>query len=158
MKEKMIVITGDRGIGKTTLLRNVIEQSKKSFCGILSERFEKGKGYYVEDVRTREKRILCSESGTGLKFGKFYFDPDALRFIEESLKRKGDILSYDEIGYLEVEEKIGIWEFLREPAIVIVRKELVDTIASRFNVEIFEVMKENRAQLKNTILKRIDSW
>lgn len=150
----MMVITGEKGVGKTTLLKKIIEESKKDFYGVLSERFEKG--YYVEDVKTGEKRILCSRERIGFKFRKFYFDPAALQFIKESLERKGEILVYDEIGHLEVEEKISIWEYMKEPAILIVRKDLVDFISSRYNTVIFEVFEENREQLKSVILKRIE--
>lgn len=150
----MIVITGERGVGKTTVLKKVIDQSKRDFYGILSERFDKG--YYAEDVKTKEKIILCSRDCIGFKFRGFYFDPAALQFIIESLKKKGEILVYDEIGYLEIEEKIRIWEYIKEPAIIIVRKELVDVVSSRFNTEVFEVFKENREQLENTVLERVE--
>lgn len=111
----------------------------------------------MEDVKTGEKRILCSEDGIGVKFRRFRFDPKALKFIKESLKRKGDILVYDEIGYLETEGKIAIWEYIEEPAILIVREDLVDVVSSRFDVEIFEVSKENREHLKDIIQKQIDA-
>ena len=111
----------------------------------------------MEDVKTGEKRILCSEDGAGVKFRRFWFDPEALKFIKESLERKGDILVYDEIGYLETEGKIAIWEYIKEPAILIVRKELVDVVSSRFDVKIFEVFKENREHLKDIIQKQIDA-
>lgn len=150
----MIVITGERGVGKTTVLKKVIDQSKRDFYGILSERFDRG--YYAEDVKTKEKTILCSRDCIGFKFRGFYFDPAALQFIIESLKKTGEILVYDEIGYLEIEEKIRIWEYIKEPAIIIVRKELVDVVSSRFNTEVFEVFKENREQLENTILERVE--
>jgi len=149
----MILITGEKGIGKTTLLKKIIDQSKRDFYGIISERFDKG--YYVEDLKTGEKRILCSKECIGFKFRGFYFDPAALEFIIESLKRKGEILVYDEVGYLEIEGKIRIWEYIREPAILIVRKELVDVLSSRFDAQVFEVFEEGREQLEITILKRI---
>lgn len=150
----MIVLTGEIGIGKTTLLKKVINESKRDFYGILSERFDRG--YYVEDAKTGERKILCSEDGTGLKFRKFYFDPEALVLIEESLKRKGDILVYDEIGYLEMEGRIDVLKYVKEPAILIVRKDLVDIISSRFDVVIYEVSRENRKKLKNIILERLE--
>lgn len=150
----MIVITGEKGVGKTTLLKKIIEQSKKDFYGIISERFDTG--YYVEDVKTKEKQVLCSEEGPGFTFRKYYFDPAALTFIKESLKRTGEILVYDEIGYLEIEGKIKIWEYMKEPAILIVRKDFIDIISSRFDTEIFEVKKEGE-QIK-TILKRVKKW
>jgi nucleoside-triphosphatase THEP1 len=149
----MIVLTGRIGIGKTTLLKKIIEQSKKDFYGVISERFDKG--YYVEDVKTGERRILCSKDDIGFKFRGYYFDPAALEFVTESLKRKGEILVYDEIGYLEAEEKIEIWDLIKDPAILIVRKELVDAVSSRFNTVVFEVLKENRNQLTNIVLKSV---
>lgn len=153
-----IIITGEKGIGKTTLLRKVIERSKRRFCGIISERFERG--YYVEDLKTKEKIMLCSEDPIGFKFRRFYFDPEALLFIKKSLKRKrmGDILVYDEIGYLEVEKKIRIWDDIKEPAVLIVRKDLVDVISSEFDGEVFEVKEKNREQLEKVILERIRKW
>lgn len=150
----MIVITGERGVGKTTLLKKIINQSKRDFYGILSERSDKG--YYVEDVSTKEERILCSRDCIGFKFRGFYFDPAALQFIIESLKKKGEILVYDEIGHLETERKIEIWKYIKEPGILIVRKELVDVVTSRFDVEVFEVSEENREQLEITILEKIE--
>ena len=149
----MIVLTGEIGIGKTTLLKKIIGHSKKDFYGVISERFDKG--YYVEDVKTGEKRILCSKDDIGFKFRGYYFDPAALEFVTESLKRKGEILVYDEIGYLEAEEKIKVWNLIKDPAILIVRKELVDVVSSRFDTVVFEVLKENRDQLTNIVLKSI---
>ena len=149
---KTIVITGEKGVGKTTLVKKVIQRSQKKFYGILSERFEKG--YFIQDLKTGEKMILCSEECIGFKFRKYYFDPEALKFIRKSLKRTGDILVYDEIGYLEM-EKIDIWDLLQGNALLIVRKDLVPFVSSRFSAEIFEVTKENREDLVNVILERI---
>ena len=149
---KTIVITGDKGVGKTTLVKKVIQRSKKNFYGILSERFEKG--YFIQDLKTGEKMISCSEECIGFKFRKYYFDPEALEFIRRSLKRTGDILVYDEIGYLEM-EKVDIWDLLQGNALLIVRKDLVPVVSSRFRAEIFEVTKENREDVVNIILERI---
>ena len=149
---KTIVITGEKGVGKTTLVKKVIQRSEKKFYGILSERFEKG--YFIQDLKTEEKMILCSEECIGFKFRKYYFDPEALEFIRKSLERTGDILVYDEIGYLEM-EKIDIWDLLQGVALLIVRKDLVPVVSSRFTAEIFEVTKENREDLVNIILERI---
>ncbi|MGC1121026.1 MAG: nucleoside-triphosphatase [Candidatus Methanofastidiosia archaeon] len=152
----MIVITGEKGIGKTTLLRKVVEESKRDFYGVISDRFEKG--YYVEDLKTGEKRILCSENGPGLKFRRFFFNVESLQFVIDSLGREGDILVYDEIGYLEMEGILDIFCYIREPGVVIVRKELVDAFSSRVDAEIFEVNQENRDQLHRIILARIEKW
>ncbi|MBU7015030.1 MAG: hypothetical protein HXS52_09445 [Theionarchaea archaeon] len=152
----MIVITGERGIGKTTILRTVVEESNKDFYGVISDRFETG--YYVEDVKTGEKRILCSEQGPGLKFRGFFFNVESLQFVIDSLERGGSILVYDEIGYLEMERMHDIFNYIKEPAIIIVRKELVDAFSSWGCAEILEVTRENRDQLHSVILERIEEW
>jgi len=131
----------------------VIAQSERDFYGILSERFDRG--YFVEDVKTKRKMILCSKDPIGFKFRQYYFDTEAMTFIEESLKRTGEILVYDEVGYLEVEGKMGIWKYVKEPAILVVRKELVDLIASLYMTTVYEVFKEDREQLKTAVLESV---
>jgi nucleoside-triphosphatase len=152
----VIVITGDIGAGKTTLLKKVIEKSKRDFYGVISERFDDG--YYVEDIKTGKKKILCSKECIGFKFRKFYFDPAAFQVIIDSMKGPGEILVYDEIGYLEVEEQLHIWDYMREPAIVVVRKDLVNTISSRFTVEVFDLSQDDTAKVEDMILERIKAW
>lgn len=151
----MIVITGERGIGKTTVLRRIVNESRRDFYGVISDRFEDG--YYVEDVKTGEKRILCSETGPGLKFRRFFFRVESLQFIIDSLGRDGDILVYDEIGYLEVERVLDVFHYIREPAILIVRSDLVDAF-THGDAEVFEVTRENRDQLHKVILTHIEKW
>jgi nucleoside-triphosphatase len=151
----IIVITGEKGIGKTTLLKRIIEESHKDFYGVISERSDTG--YYVQDVKTGAKMVLCSEKGTGFEFRRFYFDFEAMKLCEDSLKQKGEILVYDEIGYLEMHKKINIWKYIQEPAIVIVRKDLVDKISSQYHTEVFEVKKGNKNELKRIILEKIEN-
>lgn len=149
------MITGEKGVGKTTLLKEIIEASNKDFYGVISERFDTG--YYVQDVKTGEKMILCSEKGNGFKFKRFYFDFEAMKLCEDSLKRAGKILVYDEIGHLEMRKDIDIWENLEEPAIVIVRKELVNVVSSQYHTEVFEVEKKNKEKIKRIILDEISN-
>jgi nucleoside-triphosphatase THEP1 len=142
-------------VGKTTLLRRVIQESVASFYGIISERFERG--YYVEDVITGERRILCSKEPIGMKIKGYYFDPHVLAFIERSLQRSGDILVYDEIGWMETEKEpeFDIWKYIEDPALLIVREELVEIVSSKFPVTIFVITRENQEEYVNPLIEEV---
>jgi len=140
-------------VGKTTLLQKVIQKSDASFYGILSQRFQKG--YYVTDIQTGETRILCSTDPVGIKIRRFYFDPQSLAFIERSLQRTGDILIYDEIGWMETESAFDIWKYMREPALLIVRQELVDMVSRKFPVTLFTVTEDNRDIYVNILVEKV---
>jgi nucleoside-triphosphatase THEP1 len=140
-------------VGKTTLLRRVMQKSAASFYGIISERFERV--YYVEDVITGERRILCSKDPIGKKIKGYYFDPCALAFIERSLQRSGDILIYDEIGWMETETECNIWKYMRDPAVLIVREELVGTVSQKFPAVTFTITRENREECVNILIEEV---
>lgn len=140
-------------MGKTTLLQKVIQKSDASFYGILSQRFPKG--YYVTDIQTGRTQILCSTDPIGIKIRKYYFDPQALAFIERSLQRTDDILVYDEIGWLETESAFDIWKYMKEPALLIVRQELVDVISRKFPVTLFTVTEDNRDIYVDILVEKV---
>lgn len=150
-----IIITGEKGVGKTTLVKKVVDTMEYRWYGVISERFEKG--YSVKDVRTGETRILCSTDPIGIKVRGFYFDPDALSFIEKSLQREGDLLVYDEIGWLETQTDFDIFKYLTDKALLIVRKELIDEVSKQFTAIIFEVTKENREELLALIVAELSN-
>ncbi|MEA1993034.1 MAG: nucleoside-triphosphatase [Euryarchaeota archaeon] len=147
----MIVITGKKHVGKTTVLKKVLSGLKKDVYGIISESIEDG--YRVEDLKTGEKRILASKKKIGFKLKGYYFDPKALTFIEKALSRKGDILIYDEIGHLETRGIIDISPHLRDNAIVIVRKDKLDKFLRKVeNYKVFTVTERNRNKISEAIL------
>ncbi|MBU7030947.1 MAG: hypothetical protein HXS53_00320 [Theionarchaea archaeon] len=146
-------MTGEKGVGKTTLLKKVVDAMGTHCYGVISERNEKG--YAVTDVKTGETRILCSTDPIGIKVRGYYFDLHALSFIEESLRRGGDLLVYDEIGWLETQTDFHILPYLKDKALLIVRKELVDEFSKAFAPLIFEVTEENRDKLLDRIVAEL---
>ncbi len=146
----ILIITGAIGVGKTTVLRAVVEMLEKDIYGVISER--SGGRYFVEDLVTHEKRVLASKEKIGFKVKGYYFNPAALQFVERALQRTGDILVYDEIGHLEMRGIIDIFQYLTEDSLVIVREDILeDVVKKRENYKIVTVTEENREKIVEEI-------
>ncbi|MCK4248081.1 MAG: hypothetical protein KAT49_02720 [Methanomicrobia archaeon] len=147
----IIVITGAIHMGKTTILKKLITNLKKKICGVISEAIEDG--FLVEDLKTKEKKVLASKNKIGFKFRGYYFDPEAITFVENALKRKGEILVYDEIGYLEMKGFLDIFRYLKKNSVVIVREDILQDILKKIeDYRVFTVTKENRDVIGDDIL------
>ena len=147
----IIIITGEKRIGKTTLLKKIIKNLEKDIFGIISESFEDG--FLVEDLKTKKKKVLASKNKIGFKLRGYYFDPDAIKFVEKALEREGEILVYDEIGYLEMRGFLDIFKYLKNNSIVIVRKDMLkDVLENRGDYRVFIVTEENRNFILDEVL------
>lgn len=147
---EIILLTGWRGVGKTTLLQRLIaaaQQAGWSVGGLLSPaRVEAGEktGIEVVDVRSGARRLLASRRAgelSGAALGPWAFDDGAIAWGDGVLKRMSpcDLFVLDELGPLEFEQRKG-WtaglDFLARGdgyrlAIVIVRPECVETFLQR---------------------------
>jgi len=147
----IIIITGNIHTGKTTLLKKIIKNLEKDIFGIISESFEDG--FLVEDLKTKEKKVLASKNKIGFELRGYYFDPDAIKFVEIALERGGEILVYDEIGYLEMRGFLDIFKYLKKNSIVIVRKDILkDVLENMEDYRVFIVTEENRNFILDEVL------
>jgi len=147
----IIIITGEKRIGKTTLLKKIIKNLEKDIFGIISESFEDG--FLVEDLKIKEKKVLASKNKIGFKLRGYYFDPDTIKFVEKALERGGEILVYDEIGYLEMRGFLDIFKYLKNNSIVIVRKDILkDVLENIEDYRVFIVTEENRDFILDEVL------
>ncbi|HDM23159.1 MAG TPA: hypothetical protein ENG20_05190 [Methanomicrobia archaeon] len=148
----IIVITGEKHVGKTTVLKKIIENLGKDIFGVISESFNDG--FWVEDLNTKEKRVLASKNKIGFKLRGYYFDPEVIKFVKKALERKGEILVYDEIGYLEMNGFIDVFKYLKKNSIVIVRKDILKDVLKKMDeYKVFTVTKKNRNVIANKILE-----
>ncbi len=154
----ILVISGWRGVGKTTFCQNAIQKFKHmglKVSGILSPaRIQNGQktGIFAHDIEHEETRLSASTiSGEidGYRLGPYCFDENVLLWEDEIIRRvtSTDLLVIDELGYLEFDEQGGIYssfELLRKKdyrlALVIIRPERVETFRQMgFQFELVEI-------------------
>ncbi len=154
----ILVISGWRGVGKTSYCQNAIQEFKKAglrVSGILSPaRIENGQktGIFAQNINREETRLAASTiSGEidGYRLGPYYFDEKVVQWENECIRRvkSTDLLVIDELGYLEFDEQGGIYssfELLRKKdyrlALVIIRPERVETFRQMgFQFELVEI-------------------
>lgn len=163
----VILLTGERGIGKSTVCRETVAlaQGEGYACGgILT--LAHGDVRHVMDVSSGDMRRLTLEAGAaeGVGQGRFRFDPRVLSWGDKALARATpcDLLVIDEIGPLEL-ERGGGWvkalDVLRGGdfalAVVVVRPELVIQAQQQLPqcaTVVLAVTRENRHQLPQTLM------
>ncbi len=162
MNGHILIITGERGIGKTTVCQKTVNLARKAglVCGgILT--IADGKELYAVDVRRGDQRRLTT-SGDGVRQGRFTFDPQVLAWgniiIAQSVPC--DLLVIDELGPLEFHQGGG-WTVALDVlatrrfnlALAVVRPELVMAAQLRLpsSATVFTVTEENRDRLSEVL-------
>lgn len=114
----ILVISGWRGVGKTTLCQRLVDTARAAgwdVAGLLSPaRFEAGKktGIQVEDLRSSERRLLASllpGELQGSRLGPWIFDDELFAWGNQVLRSAipCDLLVIDELGPLEFDSGGG---------------------------------------------------
>ncbi len=151
-KSNVILITGDTGDGKSTLLAelNLLFKSRDiQTGGIISPAvFENGakSGYELNNVATSQKtRLSQTQKGDGLvNVGRFYFFDDGIRFGKAALSvlnnQHSQIVFIDEIGAWELQGQ-GWAASLNElilrcdmPVVLAVNSKLVDQVVESWQL------------------------
>ena len=114
---KVIIITGNKGKGKTTKLLNIIDLLKKEnirIAGFTAEsewnNGERNK-YILVDINSDTSITLCTSNPCeGYKqYGRFFFNPEAIKFGQELLashRNEKLVVVVDEVGPFELENKV----------------------------------------------------
>ncbi|MBC8319383.1 MAG: hypothetical protein H8E34_01535 [Bacteroidetes bacterium] len=162
---KVIIITGDKGEGKTTKLLNIIDLLKKENISIagFTAQAEWIDGvrnkYTLHDVNSESAITLC----TGYKIegyyqhGRFYFNPQAIdcgiNLLTTKYKSKS-VIVIDEVGPFELKNKIwhdGLLYQLKNTANTIlmsVREKLVCDVIEKFSLKTVIIYKLNEPNIK----------
>jgi nucleoside-triphosphatase len=147
-KPEIIVLTGWRSVGKTTVCQKVIARARQAHqrvAGLLSPgRFSAGEktGIQIVDLASQQTRLLASlMTGEieGFQYGPWQFDLHALEWGNQCLRQSTgvDVLVIDEIGPLEFEQNLGwvaSFEVLARKdyrlALVVIRPEFLDAFSA----------------------------
>jgi nucleoside-triphosphatase THEP1 len=162
----VVIITGERGAGKTTVCQALVEMAKQQSLrveGVISPViFSNGvkTGIQVENAATGERRMLACLNGDNsqceLQTSHWAFDPDATLWGSQILEHSGDcdMLIVDELGPLELEQQRGWVEGISalnrmkyRMGVVVIRPELIEKAKKLWpDAEVFTVSGENHLE------------
>ncbi|HEX9880483.1 MAG TPA: NTPase [Candidatus Binatia bacterium] len=166
-----LLLTGSPGVGKTTVIRNILKSIPGVQCaGFYSEeRRESGqrRGFKICTLDGREA-VLATVSGVrgprvaGYTVHVAEFEDLVLPRIDVD-KTSADLYVIDEIGRMELESpkfRNAVIELLARPCNLLATvakrgKGFLDQIKGRNDIELIEVTKENRDQLAAETARKI---
>ena len=172
-KSNVILVTGDTGDGKSTLLGELVMLFKNRGIqtgGIISPAIVENdvkSGYGLINVATSEKqRLSYTHKGEGLvNVGRFYFSPEGIMFGKSALtvanNQHAQIVFIDEIGAWELQGQ-GWAESLNElilrcemPIVLAVNKKLTSQVAESWQLQnplIIEAKNASSEKVFNDII------
>ncbi len=168
---KNILITGNPGVGKTTLIQKIISKFNISAGGFYTSevRDEKGKrwGFKIVSLDGKEDVMASVETISMNRIGKYRVDTDIIdsigvKAMEDALAEK-DFVVIDEIGRMELFSKRFqniVMKVLDSPKFVLgtisLRRDSVYTkkIKERQDTKIIRLTGENLAEIE-TYLQRL---
>ncbi len=161
----VIIITGDIGIGKTTVCEKVVRtaRSQGHSCGGVIARKAGNGDIVIEEILTGETRVLASTDDIyqGPRTAKYFFNPEGIDFGIQAIDRgtSSDILLVDELGPIELRGQgfSGVVERIADGkiknCIVVIRKGLLSAFLPQLGMttSVFEITSDNRNELPGEI-------
>jgi|APSaa5957512622_1039677.scaffolds.fasta_scaffold10474_3 nucleoside-triphosphatase THEP1 len=176
-KQKVFIITGAIGKGKTSCIKNVIkklEQEKTTVLGIYSERIIKNNitvGYDVINVsNNKSKKFLRLHGDNTLgKIGRFVIYPNGFQMgrntLNELQNTRAKIIVIDEIGKLEIdgggwsECLLNLIKTRNNHLLLAVREEVLEKVIENLGIEaeiIYNVSENKCEDFSQRILQFIN--
>jgi nucleoside-triphosphatase len=179
LPEKVLLITGSPGVGKTTLLLRVIEalRAKGYRVGGMVSREVRScgtrVGFEILDLTDKSKHgwLAHVNQKKGPHVGKYRVNLEDLDSVgvEAILKavKECDVIAIDEIGPMELFSenfRRAVLEAFESGKLVLAvvhwkaRDKLIDAAKTREDAEIFTVTFENRARLHEAVVQKAEEF
>ena len=169
---KHIFLTGEKQIGKTTILSSVIERYKEETVGFQTLPFLINgvkKGYYMHSIKEIGKNF--NDTPISIRIGEEKMVPVTESFdkigtlILKTARGQNGIMIMDELGKMEKEAYVfqrEVFQCLDTEQLIVgvlqkTSQEFIESIKSRQDVVVYEVTNENRDSVKKEILDRIET-
>jgi nucleoside-triphosphatase THEP1 len=152
-KSDVVIITGEIGSGKTTLISGISSRFSDSGVktgGIIAAAVyenERKTGYKIHDVATGQKMLLSqiNDADGMARVGRYFFIPEAIDFGRNALSveknRNAQVVLIDEIGAWELQGQ-GWASSLNEliincnmPLIITVRRSFLDLVTDNWMLQ-----------------------
>jgi len=173
--KKLLFLTGQPGVGKTSVLLQVVDALKTrgyNVKGMISREIrEQGTrvGFEIIDLGTGQKGWLAHmKQPSGPQVGKYRVNLDELKNIGVNsilnAIKNADVIVVDEIGPMELFSqafKDAILQAVDSTKLVLgtihfkAQNPLINAIKARDDTEILEVTNENRQTIHNLIFTKI---
>lgn len=170
---RLVFVTGRPGVGKTTVLLNVVRELKNrgyKISGMLTREVRQNGtrvGFEIEDLATGRKGWLAHvNQPQGPQVGKYRVNLNDTEQIGvnavQNAVRESEVVVIDEIGPMELFSEAfqqAVNTAIKSNKLVLgvmhrnARNPLIDLIKKREDAEIFEVTTENRRQLHNILIE-----
>jgi nucleoside-triphosphatase len=175
VETRILLLTGEPGVGKTTLLLSIVESLRSmdiSVGGMVSREVREGGirvGFEVTDLTDAERGWLAKASGeSGPRVGKYTVIVEDLERIGakaiEDAASDSDVVAIDEIGPMELVSarfRIAVKKAVEsgKPMVGVIHRNakdpLIEYLRQRENVQIQVVTHENRDKLRDSVLEEI---
>jgi nucleoside-triphosphatase len=170
-----ILVTGMPGVGKTTLVREVVEEAVKSGFRVIgfytSEVRENNKrvGFQIADLDGRQALLASVSFRTRYRVGKYgvnlhNLDLIGIRAVQRGLRsKKFDIILIDEIGKMELLSERFMAVLMKAldsekpvlATIMHIDNPFTRAIKSREDAELFTLTRSNYDEVKAQVLQAL---
>ena len=167
MQKRVLLLTGNPGVGKTTVLIKIVDSLKAegiSVGGMISREAREGNarvGFEIIDLTNNKHGWLAHVTQrTGPQVGKYHVNLEDLENIGATAiseaAEKCDVIAIDEIGPMELfsqKFKQAVKQALESKKLVLAvvhakaRDQLINEVKQREDAEIFTVTLANRDSL-----------
>jgi len=169
-----ILVTGSPRVGKTTLIKKIINRLSHSYVigGFYThEKRESGKrtGFYITDFSGNQMIIADVNSNSPYRVGKYGVNVEAFEKIGvpalEDANENADLVIIDEIGKMEMfsQKFCKMLERVfdsQKPVLATIKKtdcELTSRLKSRDDVVLFQLTVQNRDVVEEKLLALLEN-
>ncbi len=174
----VFIISGKINEGKTTFTKKVVLDLKEKgihvhgFSTVAIGNDVDGKSYFVEDIDTNAREMLCSQNPTtgNIRVGRFHFSATGIlygrKILDQAVHKPSQLIVIDEIGPLEINDNgwapaiHNLLNHTNTAHLWIVREKLVNVIIRKCNigdVYIFNFNEDTPQSIADCISSKIGS-